>query len=64
VLEDPILAGRVTDWLPFLPLPIPEGFFARGHQWLGGMATSNYFAVVMFALLSISLYFFAKKKLD
>jgi hypothetical protein len=64
VLEDPILAGRVTKWIPFLPLPIPEGFFARGHQWLGGMADSNLFAVVMFALLSISLYFFAKKKLD
>ncbi|MEE9234604.1 MAG: oligopeptide transporter, OPT family [Candidatus Acidoferrales bacterium] len=64
VLEDPILAGRVTQWLSFLPLPIPEGFFARGPQWLGGLATSNWFAVVIFASLSLSLFHFARKKLD
>ncbi|MFQ5777432.1 MAG: OPT family oligopeptide transporter [Terriglobia bacterium] len=63
VLEDPIIAGRVTDWIPFLPLPIPKDFFARGPQWLGGLATSDFFAVVMFALLAGSLYHFARKKL-
>jgi putative OPT family oligopeptide transporter len=64
VLEDPILAGRVTAWLPFLPLPIPKDLFARGPVWLGGLATANLFAVIMFGLLAVSLYLFARKKLD
>ena len=63
VLEDPIIAGRVTDWIPFLPLPISKDFFARGPQWLGGLATSDFFAVVMFVLMAGSLYHFARKKL-
>jgi len=42
---------------------IQEGFFFRGPDWLGGLATGNFLAVVMFALLSFSLYRFARKKL-
>jgi hypothetical protein len=43
---------------------IPDGFFHRGPQWLGFLATTDGFAIVMFALLSISLFRFARKKLD
>jgi putative OPT family oligopeptide transporter len=43
---------------------IPTGFFERGPQLLGSMATSDWLAVVMFALLCFSLYRFARKKLD
>ncbi|MDA2912421.1 oligopeptide transporter, OPT family [Acidobacteriia bacterium AH_259_A11_L15] len=64
VLEDPLLAARVTDWIPFLPLPIPEDFFARGPEWLGGLAESNWTAVAVFALLAGTLFHFARKKLD
>ena len=42
---------------------IPGGFFFRGPDWLGGLATGNFLAVVMFVLLSFSLYRFARKKL-
>jgi putative OPT family oligopeptide transporter len=54
VLGDPELGIEV----------IPEGVLAFGPALMGGLATSNLFAVLMFALLAYSLYHFARKKLD
>jgi putative OPT family oligopeptide transporter len=54
VLGDPELGIQV----------IPPGVFALGPKIAPGLATSNIFAVLMFALLAYSLYHFARKKLD
>jgi putative OPT family oligopeptide transporter len=43
---------------------IPAGVLAFGPKIAPGLAQSNIFAVVMFALLAYSLYHFARKKLD
>lgn len=43
---------------------IPPGVLAFGPSIAPGLATSNIFAVIMFALLAYSLYYFARKKLD
>jgi putative OPT family oligopeptide transporter len=43
---------------------IPPGVMAFGPRIAPGLATSNIFAVLMFALLAYSLYHFARKKLD
>ena len=43
---------------------IPPGVLAFGPKIAPGLATSNLFGVVMFALLAYSLYHFARKKLD
>jgi putative OPT family oligopeptide transporter len=54
VLGDPELGIRL----------IPPGVLAFGPKIAPRLATSNVFAVVMFALLAFSLYYFARKKLD
>jgi uncharacterized oligopeptide transporter (OPT) family protein len=54
VLGDPELGIEV----------IPPGVLAFGPTLAPGLATSNLFAVLMFALLAYSLYHFARKKLD
>lgn len=54
VLGDPELGIEV----------IPSGLLAFGPKIAPGLANSNIFAVVMFALLAYSLYHFARKKLD
>ena len=54
VLGDPELGIKV----------IPPGVLAFGPKVAPGLATSNLFAVAMFALLAYSLYHFARKKLD
>ena len=54
VLGDPELGIRL----------IPPGVLAFGPKIAPALATSNMFAVVMFALLAYSLYHFARKKLD
>jgi hypothetical protein len=43
---------------------IPPGVLAFGPKLAPGLAASNLFAVLMFALLAYSLYHFARKKLD
>jgi putative OPT family oligopeptide transporter len=43
---------------------IPPGVLAFGPRIAPGLAVSNIFAIVMFALLAYSLYHFARKKLD
>jgi hypothetical protein len=42
----------------------PQGLFAFGPKIFGALSTSNIFAVLMFALLAASQYYFARKKLD
>lgn len=64
LLEDPHLAARIRDWIPFLPLPIPQNFFAVGPKYLAALSQAHLFGVGTFALLAASLYFFARKKLD
>jgi putative OPT family oligopeptide transporter len=54
VLGDPELGIRL----------IPPGVLAFGPKIAPALATSNMFAVMMFALLAYSLYHFARKKLD
>ena len=54
VLGDPELGIQV----------IPPGVLAFGPRIAPGLANSNIFAVLMFALLAYSLYHFARKKLD
>jgi hypothetical protein len=54
VLGDPELGIEV----------IPAGVLAFGPRIAPALATSNIFAVLMFALLAYSLYHFARKKLD
>jgi putative OPT family oligopeptide transporter len=54
VLGDPELGIQV----------IPPGVLAFGPRLAPGLAASNVFAVLMFALLAFSLYHFARKKLD
>ena len=54
VLGDPELGIKV----------IPPGMFALGPKIAPGLAASDVFAVIMFALLAYSLYHFARKKLD
>ncbi len=43
---------------------VPPGAFLVGPKLLGGLAQSNWLAVVMFGLLAFSLFFFARKKLE
>ena len=43
---------------------ITRGFFRLGPDLLGSLAQSNWLAVLMFALMSASLYLFARKKLE
>ena len=54
VLGDPELGIQV----------IPPGVLAFGPRLAPGLANSNLFAVLMFALLAYSLYHFARKRLD
>jgi putative OPT family oligopeptide transporter len=54
VLGDPELGIEV----------IPPGVLAFGPTLAPGLAASNLFAILMFALLAYSLYHFARKKLD
>jgi putative OPT family oligopeptide transporter len=54
VLGDPELGIEV----------IPAGVLAFGPRLAPGLADSNIFAIIMFALLAYSLYHFARKRLD
>ncbi|MBI4462396.1 MAG: OPT/YSL family transporter, partial [Acidobacteria bacterium] len=43
---------------------LTRGFFRRGPALLGGLTETDWLAVVLFALLALSLFHFARKKLD
>ena len=65
LLQDPEIATRVPGWVAStFRLPWRADLFSFGPKLMGPLATSNVFAVFMFLLLSGSLFYFARKKLD
>jgi putative OPT family oligopeptide transporter len=65
LLQDPEVSTRTPHWISaILGLPWRPDLLAFGPKLLGPLATSNLFGVFMFALLSFSLFYFARKKLD
>jgi len=65
LLQDPEVSNRVPHWVSaVLRLPWRPDLFAFGPKILGHFAASSLFGLIMFVLLSGSLFFFARKKLD
>jgi putative OPT family oligopeptide transporter len=65
LFQDPEIAHRVPGWLvATLRLPWRPDLFSIGLKYWPNLANSNTFAVIMFVLLSASLFHFARKKLD
>src|SRR5262249_32854081 len=58
-------ARHLPSWLGrYFELPLKQKLVALGPEHWPGLANSNTFAVIMFLLLSASLFYFARKKLD
>jgi putative OPT family oligopeptide transporter len=65
LLQDPEISTRTPHWLAaVLRLPWRPDLFSFGPKLLGSLSNSNLFGVFMFVLLSASLFYFARKKLD
>jgi len=65
LFQDPEISNRVPHWVTtVLRLPWRSDLLSLGPKLWPGLAGSNLFAVVMFALLGCSLFYFARKKLD
>jgi putative OPT family oligopeptide transporter len=65
LFQDPEISNRVPPWLTsVLGLPWRVDLFAFGPKIMGPLATSNLFAIFMFALLAASLFYFARRKLS
>jgi hypothetical protein len=65
LFQDPEISTRVPHWLTsVLGLPWRADLFSFGPKIMGPLATNNFFAVFMFALLAASLFYFARKKLN
>jgi putative OPT family oligopeptide transporter len=64
LLQDPEIGTRVPGWLRFLHLPLPAKMFAFGPKFMPHWSQASWLGVVMFALLGMSLFVFARKKLD
>jgi hypothetical protein len=65
ILQDPQIAAGLPGWLTsLLHLPLRPDLFGFGPRLLGPLAQSSAFGVLMFALLSASLFYFARKKLS
>jgi len=65
LFQDPEISNRVPHWLTtVLRLPWRPDLLSLGPKFWPNLATSNIFAIVMFALLGASLFYFARKKLD
>lgn len=43
---------------------IEPGLFTLGPKWFPWLSNQEFFSVIMFALLALSLYYFAKKKVE
>jgi putative OPT family oligopeptide transporter len=65
LFQDPEIATHVPGWVvTVLRLPWNPAKIAFGPHYWPRLAASNLFAVFMFLLLSASLFYFARKKLD
>jgi putative OPT family oligopeptide transporter len=65
LFQDPEIAYRVPGWLvKGLDLPWRADLFSIGPKYWPNLANSNTFAIIMFVLLSASVFHFARKKLD
>ena len=65
LFQDPEIAHRVPGWLvTTLRLPWRPDLFSIGPKFWPNFANSNTLAIIMFVLLSASLFHFARKKLD
>jgi uncharacterized oligopeptide transporter (OPT) family protein len=65
LLQDPEIAGHVPPWFSaVLRLPWRPDLFSLGPKLFGSLATNNLFGLIMFLLLAVSLFHFARKKLD
>ena len=65
LLQDPEISTHTPQWLTsLLHLPWRADLFAFGPKIFGSLATSNLFGLFMFILLSGSLFYFARKKLN
>jgi len=65
LLQDPEVSTHTPHWVSaVLRLPWRPDLFSFGPKLMGQLATSNLFAMFMFVLLSGSLFYFARKKLD
>jgi putative OPT family oligopeptide transporter len=64
LLQDPELGSRVPPWLRFLHLPLRGDLFAFGPKYAPHWSQLPGLGVVMFALLMLSLFLFARKKLE
>ncbi len=65
LFQDPEISTRVPAWVTkALNLPLRPDLFSFGPKIMGQLATSNLFGILMFALLALTLFYFARKKLD
>jgi len=64
LLQDPEIGTRIPRWLGFLHLPIPADLFSLGPKWMPNLSQVPLLGVVLFVLLAISLFVFARKKLN
>jgi uncharacterized oligopeptide transporter (OPT) family protein len=65
LFQDPELSKAVPHWLArALFLPWPAKIFAFGEKFMPQVSQSPWLGVVMFLLLALSLFIFARKKLD
>jgi putative OPT family oligopeptide transporter len=65
LLQDPEISHHVPHWLTAtLQLPWRPDLFSFGPKLMGPLATNNAFGLFMFILLSASLFYFARKKLN
>jgi putative OPT family oligopeptide transporter len=65
LFQDPEISNNVPHWLTAsLRLPWRADLFSFGPKFLGPLAISNLFGLIMFLVLAASLFYFARKKLD
>lgn len=65
LLQDPVLSKSLPHWLTsVLFLPWPVKIFAVGEKFMPHLRQSPVFGVAIFLLLGLSLFAFARKKLD
>ena len=65
LLQDPEIGNRLPHWLASgLHLPLRENLFAFGPRVMPHLSVAPMLGVVLFLLLCVSLFVFARKKLE